>query len=604
MKARVLNSQHRTAHYWILLMITDTKLNSSSVVLVSGGGRGITAQCIIYLARLYQCKFILLGRSSLLETEPEWSVSCVDESELKKRIMQHLKEQNEKPTPRKVQHIYKQLCQSREIHQTLTDIKDGGGQAEYLTVDVTNYSALEAALSPVIESFGQITGIIHGAGNLADKLIENKTEQDFETVYKVKVEGLQSLLSCVDIPQLKFIALFSSFVAFYGNIGQSDYSLVNEILNKYAYLLRKKYPKCHVVSFGWGPWDGGMVTPQLKQLFEQQNIIVIPPRVGAEILAEELTQKQSKVSQIIVMSQPISALPKVINPEKKSYRLYRRLTLKGNPFVCDHVIGGNAVLPAVCALAWITNICEQFYPGYHFLNCQKYKVLKGIVFDGSLANLYCLDLTEVEKSQEEIQLEALIWSETAKGIPLYHYSAVVNITKQLNLQETFTYEPAKYDQSSLNLDPYQEGILFHGTKFRGIQKILEITSNNLVALCLLPEISACDQGQFLTQSFNPYTADIFFQCLLVWVRKAYNLSSLPLKLTGLKQFFQLPFNQEFLINLSIVEQSETKVVASAIAYDIQGKVYLEATNMQVTASARLNPLFLNNTVSEQNTMCL
>jgi acyl transferase domain-containing protein len=156
----------------------------------------------------------------------------------------------------------------------------------------------------------------------------------------------------------------------------------------------------------------------------------------------------------------------------------------------------------------------------------------------------------------------------------------------------------------LNLDPYQEGILFHGTKFRGIQNILEITSENLVASCLLPEISAYDQGQFLTQSFNPYTADLFFQCLLVWVRKAYNLSSLPLQLTGLKQFFSLPFDQEFLINLSIVEQSETKVVASAIAHDIQGKVYLEATNMQVTASARLNPLFLNNTVCEQNTICL
>ena len=109
-------------------MITDTQLNSSSVILVSGGGRGITAQCIIYLARQYQCKFILLGRSSILETEPEWSVSCVDESELKKRIMQHLIAQNEKPTPLKVQKIYKQLCQSREIHQTLADIEQGGGK--------------------------------------------------------------------------------------------------------------------------------------------------------------------------------------------------------------------------------------------------------------------------------------------------------------------------------------------------------------------------------------------------------------------------------------------------------------------------------------------
>jgi len=585
-------------------MNTHTKLNSSSVVVVSGGGRGITSECIIYLARKYQCKFILLGRSAILATEPEWSIGCVDESELKKRIMQHLIEQQDKPTPIKVQNLYKKICQSREIYQTLADIKQGGGEAEYLSIDVTDTSALKSALAPVVARLGRITGIIHGAGNLADKLIEHKTEQDFQTVYNVKIEGLHSLINCVDIAQLKFIALFSSFVSFYGNVGQSDYSLANEILNKYAYLLQRKYPECHVVSFGWGPWDGGMVTPQLKQLFTQKNIKLIPLRVGAEILAEELTQDHTKVPQLIIMSQGISVLPKAFSPEKHSYRLYRRLTLQGNPFVYDHVIGGNAVLPAVCALAWMTNICEQFYPGYHFLSCQKYKVLKGIVFDDNLANLYCLDLTEVEKSEEEIQLEALIWSETPKGIPLYHYRALINISQKSHAQQALTFEDFNYYESSLSLNPYQEGILFHHQRFRGIQKILEITANKLIASCFLPEISPAEQGQFLTQSFNPYTADMFFQCLLIWVRQTYGLGSLPLELTALKQFYTLPFNQEFLINLSIEEQSETKVVASAIAHDIQGKVYLEATNMQVTSSARLNQLFLNNTVASKNTVCM
>ena len=586
-------------------MITNTQLNSSSVILVSGGGRGITAQCIIYLAHQYQCKFILLGRSSILETEPEWSVSCVDESELKKRIMQHLIAQNEKPTPLKVQKIYKQLSQSREIHQTLADIEKRGGKAEYLSVDITDSFALQSVIAPVVQSFGKITGIIHGAGTLADKLIENKTESDFEAVYNVKVEGLQSLLNCVDISQLKFIALFSSFVSFYGNIGQSDYSLANEILNKYAYWLQQKYPQCHVVSLGWGPWDGGMVTPRLKQLFERQNIKVIPLRIGAEILAEELTRVRSKTPQILVMSQPISVLPKVVTPQKHSYRIYRKLTLAGNPFIYDHVIGGNAVLPAVCALAWMTNICEQLYPGYRFLSCHNYKVLKGIVFDEGLANLYCLDLTEVEKSDEKIELEALIWSETAKGIPLYHYRAVIQIVKKINSQESLTCTPPNPSRSSsLNLNPYQEGILFHKNRFLGIKNILEITPKKLIALCLFPEIKPEDQGQFLTQSFNPYTADLLFQCLLIWVRKNYDLGSLPLQLTHLKQFLTLSFGREFLIELSVEEQSETKIVASAIAYDAQGKVYLEATNMQVTASASLNPLFLNNTVTAKNTICL
>ena len=588
----------------MLPMINDTQLNSSSVVIVSGGGRGITAQCVIYLAQQYHCKFILLGRSQILYPEPEWSLSCQDESQLKKQIMQHLTTQNEKPTPKKVQALYQQLCQSREIKQTLSEIEKVGGKAEYCSVNVTDSQQLKATLRPIIQRWGEITGIIHGAGTLADKLIENKTEQDFDKVYSVKIDGLNSLLGSLEVNRLKFIALFSSFVSFYGNIGQSDYSLANEILNKYAYLLQQKYPKCHVVSIGWGPWDGGMVTPQLKQLFEQQNIKVIPQQTGAQMLAEELTQTQAKTPQIIVMSNPISPSPKLVTPQKHSYRLYRRLTLRGNPFVYDHVIGGNAVLPAMCALAWITNSCEQLYQGYRFLSCHNYQVLKGVVFDKSLANLYCLDLTEVEKTEDEIKFEALIWSETAKGIPLYHYRAIINITKQVIAERKLEESIQPVTESFLNLQPYQAGVLFHQPRFQGIKKILEINKNELVFNCYLPRISAQDQGQFSVQSFNSYTADLLFQCLLVWVRKHYNSGSLPLKLNELEQFSSLPFNQEFWIKLSINEHSDTKVIANALAYNSQGKIYLEATNMEVTLSSCLNVLFLNNTVNSSNTVCL
>ncbi|WP_287738898.1 SDR family NAD(P)-dependent oxidoreductase [Microcystis sp. M179S2] len=574
------------------------------MVIVSGGGRGITAQCVIYLAQQYHCKFILLGRSQILDTEPEWSLSCQDESELKKQIMLHLTTQNEKPTPKKVQSLYQQLCQSREIKQTLSEIEKVGGKAEYCSVNVTDSQQLKATLRPIIQRWGEITGIIHGAGTLADKLIENKTEQDFDKVYSVKIDGLNSLLGSLEVNRLKFIALFSSFVSFYGNIGQSDYSLANEILNKYAYLLQQKYPNCHVVSIGWGPWDGGMVTPQLKQLFEQQNIKVIPQQTGAQMLAEELTQTQAKTPQIIVMSNPISPSPKLVTPQKHSYRLYRRLTLRGNPFVYDHVIGGNAVLPAMCALAWITNSCEQLYQGYRFLSCHNYQVLKGVVFDKSLANLYCLDLTEVDKTEDEIKFEALIWSETAKGIPLYHYRGIINITKQVIAERKLEESIQTVTESFLNLQPYQAGVLFHQPRFQGIKKILEINKNELVFNCYLPRISAQDQGQFSVQSFNSYTADLLFQCLLVWVRKHYNSGSLPLKLNELEQFSSLPFNQEFWIKLSINEHSDTKVIANALAYNSQGKIYLEATNMEVTLSSCLNVLFLNNTVNSSNTVCL
>jgi hypothetical protein len=231
-------------------------------------------------------------------------------------------------------------------------------------------------------------------------------------------------------------------------------------------------------------------------------------------------------------------------------------------------------------------------------------VLKGVVFDKSLANLYCLDLTEVDKTEDEIKFEALIWSETAKGIPLYHYRGIINITKQVIAERKLEESIQTVTESFLNLQPYQAGVLFHQPRFQGIKKILEINKNELVFNCYLPRISAQDQGQFSVQSFNSYTADLLFQCLLVWVRKHYNSGSLPLKLNELEQFSSLPFNQEFWIKLSINEHSDTKVIANALAYNSQGKIYLEANNMEVTLSSCLNVLFLNNTVNSSNTVCL
>ncbi|MFN4955268.1 MAG: beta-ketoacyl synthase N-terminal-like domain-containing protein, partial [Aphanizomenon sp.] len=50
-------------------------ITKNQVFLVSGGAKGITAQCVIKIAQEYQCKFIILGRSSA-EPEPVWSENC------------------------------------------------------------------------------------------------------------------------------------------------------------------------------------------------------------------------------------------------------------------------------------------------------------------------------------------------------------------------------------------------------------------------------------------------------------------------------------------------------------------------------------------------
>ncbi len=265
----------------------------------SAGSRGITAKCVIKLAERSACSFILLGRSSAEMPQVGFSTEGCDESELKRRIAEDFIARGEKPLPAKIQKVFSSIRASQEIHTTLRAVAQAGGNAEYLQVDVTSPS-LGKRLEEPVSRMGPVTGIIHGAGALVDKLIEKKTEADFETVFNPKVAGLDNLLRSVDPVRLDFLVLFSSVVSFFGNAGQSDYAIANEILNKSAYVLRRKLPNCQVLSIDWGPWDSGMVTPELRKVFESRNVEVIPTEAGASLLVDILLSGDLQEAQVVV----------------------------------------------------------------------------------------------------------------------------------------------------------------------------------------------------------------------------------------------------------------------------------------------------------------
>lgn len=95
------------------IQLANEKPDQKSVFLVSGGGRGITADCIIQLAKSYQSKFILLGRTSLSPSEPEWAQGCNDQKELRQRLINDLKQKSQNLTPVEVNKILFSLSSQR-----------------------------------------------------------------------------------------------------------------------------------------------------------------------------------------------------------------------------------------------------------------------------------------------------------------------------------------------------------------------------------------------------------------------------------------------------------------------------------------------------------
>ncbi|AFW93419.1 modular polyketide synthase [Anabaena sp. 90] len=555
---------------------SQREITKDQVFLVSGGAKGITAQCVIKIAQQYQCKFILLGRSSP-EPEPVWAENCENEAELKQRILENFQAQGEKATPIMVQKKYQAISSQREIQSTLKAIEQAGGKAEYLSVDITDTVLLESKLADVIERFGAITGIIHGAGNLADKRIEKKSIQDFENVYAAKVKGLENLLRCVPASQLEYLVLFSSVVGFYGNVGQSDYAIANEILNKSAHLIKHNYPNCHVMAINWGPWESGMVSSELKKAFAERGIEVIPVETGTQILVNELTTANQDTVQLVIGS-PLTYVPATLSNELKTYRINRQLTLAENPFLHDHVILGRPVLPATCGLLWMTNACEQLYPGFTAFGSPNFKVLKGIVFDETSTNEYVLEIQELAKHEnQKIEFAAKISSKTSDGKVRYHFSTNLILKREIPTPPNYGNLNFNQDENLLktNQELYQVNAssLFHGVTFQGVKSVLNTSPSQITIECYLPEPTAQQQGQFPVQTFNSYIADVQIHSLWIWTQHFHQVGCLPSEIKNFEQFAKVPFGETFYVTCEVQSKTESSVVTDVITYGHQGQIY-------------------------------
>lgn len=279
-------------------------MDEKSVIVVSGGARGVTAAALVQLADRFRPKIALLGRT-VLNDEPACCRGTVTEEELKRAFLQMARSEGQPALPAQIEQSTRHILAQREIRSTLQALKAAGSEACYFNVDIRDATAVGAALSQARRKWGPITGIIHGAGVIKDKPITEKTQDMFDMVFDTKVLGLRSLLTATAGDPLEMICLFSSVAARLGNLGQCDYAMANEVLNKVAQAeARRRNHTCVVKSINWGPWEGGMVSGALRAHFEQAGVPLIPLEVGARTFVDEIQAAPSDAVEVAIVRDP------------------------------------------------------------------------------------------------------------------------------------------------------------------------------------------------------------------------------------------------------------------------------------------------------------
>jgi len=563
----------------------SSSIDDKSVFIVSGGAKGVTAECVVKLAATSGGTFILLGRSAL-DTIPAWATGIDNEAAFKKAGMEHLKAEGEKPTPKKVQGLVGPIQSSIAIQSIIARIEATGGHAHYLSCDVADADALRTGIDAITAKTGPVTGIIHGAGVLADKTIEKKTGEDFDWVYGPKVDGLAALLECTNPADLQHLSLFSSAAGFFGNPAQSDYAIANEILNKKALDFKAQHPDCHVTTFNWGPWDGGMVTPELKKLFAQRNIDVIPIDEGSELFANELASAENSSVQILVGSS-MEFDNETPSSDLRRYSIMRQWSVHGSPFLADHQIEGNPVLPMASVMGWISSSCEALLPGCNFLSIDDMKLLKGIVFLNGDVKSYQLEIVEREKDAEHIVLDVVVWSEVSEK-RINHYSATVTLVNNRPAVPVYDHFDSAEVDAVNGADFYQSGTLFHGPFFQAIDRGLNASDEKLTLQCTAPEASIGDHYPFPAQTKNLCETDAKFQSLLVWARQFKQAGALPTRFGRYEYYRDIPAGKSFYLSLDINEATNARVNGTITLHDYEGHIYSRLLDAETTISKKLN----------------
>jgi NAD(P)-dependent dehydrogenase (short-subunit alcohol dehydrogenase family) len=275
-------------------------LEPGSVVVVSGGARGVTASSVAKLAEAWKVRLALLGRSKLAEW-PEGVPLTTDSVQITGALAAAAKTRGETVDFAGMQKQAQSLAASAEVRMSLADLDARGIEAMYLSADVTNAEEVSEALDHVRQTWGSVDGIVHGAGVLRDKAISEMTPDRVADVFGPKVNGLSVLLEATKEDPIQVIALFSSIAARAGNAGQAAYAAANEILNKVAASeAQRRGEWCRVRSYNWGPWAGGMVDAGLAAHFEKQGIALLGIDSGAQFFVDELGLSGEGVERVVL----------------------------------------------------------------------------------------------------------------------------------------------------------------------------------------------------------------------------------------------------------------------------------------------------------------
>jgi enediyne polyketide synthase len=302
-------------------------LGAGDVVLVTGGGKGITAECALALAAGTGAAVGLLGRS-----DP---------------------------------------AADAELAANLSRMDAAGVAYFYARADVTSRADVTAAVAQITAVLGPVTALLHGAGRNEPKPIAQLDEAAFAATLAPKIAGLDAVLDAVNLDSLRLLVTFGSIIGRAGLRGQADYATANDWLTELTRRVSEAHPRCRCLALEWSVWAGAGMGERLGVLESLTREGISPITVDDGIATlRELIATPDLPTALVVMGRA-GGLPTIaLEPRELPLarfldrpRVYypgielvadAELSTDSDLYLADHALDDELLFPAVFGIEAMT----------------------------------------------------------------------------------------------------------------------------------------------------------------------------------------------------------------------------------------------------------
>jgi enediyne polyketide synthase len=430
---------------------TGSPLDASDVLLVTGGAKGITAECALAMAKDSGAKLALIGRDD--------------------------------------------VSQDEEISTNIARMTAAGVVCQYERADVTNAAQVAAAVAAFEANLGPVTGVMHGAGRNEPSALPNLTEERFHQTIEVKIAGLRAVLDAVSHNKVKLLVTFGSIIGRAGLRGEAHYSTANDWMSELTVDFLRDHPQARALAMEWSVWSGAGMGERLGvvEALLRDGITPVTVEDGLAVLRQVLADPSA--GPILTITGRMGGLPTLPLDMSQELPLTRfvdrvmvhypdielitevELSAGSDPYLADHELDGDLLFPAVVGMEAMTQVATAVLGRTGSPLLEDVEFLRPIVVRPGTATT--MRLAALVRDDETVAV-AIRAEDT--GYSADHFRATLRLPQPALPDEGPSREATQL--SPVPVDPITElygGVMFQGKRFQRLLGYRRASARHAVA---------------------------------------------------------------------------------------------------------------------------